>query len=232
LSANPPVTLVRDGNSTHPHELVRIAGGSTLIGGREDDKFVSAAELPRREVAVADFLLGLFPVTESQWAAFRGKDSDSTLPIVGVTWHDADDYAAWLAMKTGLPFRLPTEAEWEHACRGGSDTIFPGGNDLSPTEANFLYDESGSPVGVGRRLPVGSFAPNAFGLHDMIGNVCEWTADPWRGPSGFQLEKRAVRGGAWDHLPRLLRCSWRDWAPPDARFDNLGFRIAASLPRP
>lgn len=201
------------------------------MGGREDDKFASAIELPRREVAVADFLLGRFPVTEAQWAAFRGTASDSVLPVAGISWYEAGEYADWFAMKTGLPCRLPTEAEWEYACRGGSGTIFPGGNDLSPAEANFLYDESGQPVGVGRRLPVGSFAPNAFGLHDMTGNVCEWTADPWRSLSGTDPDKRTIRGGAWDHLPRLLRCSWRDWAPVDARFDNLGFRLAASLPR-
>lgn len=201
------------------------------MGGREDDKFASAIELPRREVAVADFLLGRFPVTEAQWAAFRGTASDSSLPVVGITWDEARAYTAWLAMKTGLPCRLPTESEWEYACRGGSDTIFPGGNDLSLAEANYLYDESGFPVGVGRRLPVGAFAPNAFGLHDMTGNVCEWTADPWRSLAGTDPDKRTIRGGGWDHLPRLLRCSWRDWAPVDARYDNLGFRVAVSLPQ-
>jgi formylglycine-generating enzyme required for sulfatase activity len=201
------------------------------MGGREDDKFASAIELPRREVAVADFLLGRFPVTEAEWAAFRGTRSSSNLPVVGITWDEAGAYTNWLAMNTGLPCRLPTEAEWEYACRGGSETIFPGGNDLSTTEANFLYDESGLPVGAGRRLPVGAFAPNGFGLHDMTGNVCEWTADPWRSLSGIDPDKRTIRGGAWDHLPRLLRCSWRDWAPVDARFDNLGFRVAVDLPQ-
>jgi formylglycine-generating enzyme required for sulfatase activity len=184
-------------------------------------------------VAVADFLLGRFPVTEAQWASFRGTASDSSLPVVGITWYEARDYTAWLAMKTGLPCRLPTEAEWEYACRGGSDTIFPGGNDLSTAEAKFpLRRIRASPSGAGRRLPVGVFAPNAFGLHDMTGNVCEWTADPpWRSLSGTDPDKRTIRGGAWDHLPRLLRCSWRDWAPVDARYDNLGFRVAVSLPQ-
>lgn len=80
------------------------------MGGREDDKFASAIELPRREVVVADFLLGRFPVTEAQWAAFRGTASDSALPVVGISWHEAGEYADWFAMKAGLPCRLPTEA--------------------------------------------------------------------------------------------------------------------------
>lgn len=199
------------------------------MGGRPDDKFANAIELPRVEVEVAAFCLGSHPVTEAEWAAFLGKRSTSRLPQTGMSWDEALGYAAWVSKETGMSCRLPAEREWEYACRAGGDSIFPGGNDLTPREANFLYDESGLAVGVGRRLPVGSFAPNAFGLYDMTGNVCEWTADPWSGLAGIDPDKRAIRGGAWDHLPRLLRCSWRDRAPKGARYDNLGFRLAADL---
>src|SRR5690606_10303274 len=142
-------------------------------------------------------------------------------------------YCDWLARATGLPFRLPTELEWEHACRAGADCIFQSGDALEPEDARFLYDESGSVVGRGERAPVGSYPPNAFGLHDMLGNVCEWTASPWTdslAPEASASQTlKTIRGGAWDYLPRLLRASWRDGLPPETRRDNLGFRVACDV---
>jgi formylglycine-generating enzyme required for sulfatase activity len=146
-----------------------------------------------------------------------------------------------LTLATGIPFRLPSEAEWEYACRAGSSTVFPDGGNLAPDQANYLYDESGETIGPGALTPRGVYPPNAFGLRDMLGNVCEWTADVWHpdfhgaptdGSPRFDGEtpdRRVIRGGAWDHLPRVLRASWRDWAPESARWDNLGFRIAFTL---
>jgi formylglycine-generating enzyme required for sulfatase activity len=134
---------------------------------------------------------------------------------------------------------LPSEAEWEFACRAGSRAPFGFGNEISVDEANFYYDENGTRVGRGCRSKVGNFPPNYFGLHDMHGNVCEWVTDswhpnykgapgdgsPWVDPSN---NRRAIRGGAWDYLPRLLRSSWRDWRDSDRRADNIGFRVATS----
>ncbi len=199
-----------------------------MMGGMETDKFVTAIELPRRRVAVQPFLLSTCLVTEAAWARYLGKEEpvDAELPVVRVTWEEARNYCRWLSGELARNCRLPTEAEWECAARAGAESIFPGGNDLAPADANYLYDEGGLPVGPGSRTPVGSYPANPLGLHDLVGNVCEWTADPWNGDEN----RRAIRGGAWDHLPRLLRISWRDWAPGQARYDNLGFRVAADLP--
>jgi formylglycine-generating enzyme required for sulfatase activity len=222
--------------------FVRIPEGRFLMGGGGDDKFVSAVELPQRNVNVGAFLLARVPVTEGDWAKFPGSHApdhftSSRLPLVRVGWHEANEYTAWLSETLEMSCRLPTEAEWEYACRAGTRSIFPCGEDISPELANYLYDESGLRIGAGQRAPVACYPPNAFGLHDMIGNICEWTADAWvpghdrSGADGTpDPDKRTIRGGAWDHLPRLLRSSWRDWAPARAQYDNLGFRVAADLP--
>lgn len=214
-----------------------IPAGVFRMGGSCEDKFVTAVELPAREVKVAAFELAVHPVTIGQWNAVMEAnfDGDPDLPKTGVSYHEATAFAA------GAGARLPSEAEWEYACRAGSATVFPQGGNLGADDANFLYDECGEVVGCGRPSPVGSHPPNAFGLHDMTGNVCEWTADLWH-PNyrnspcdgsawleGGQPGRRVIRGGAWDHLPRLLRASWRDWATESSRWDNLGFRIARDI---
>lgn len=206
--------------------FVRISGGDFIMGGMDNDKFVTSVELPRRKVTVKPFSLASCPVTEAEWSRYPGSDMqpcDSLLPVVRISWSEANAYCRWLSEELSIHCRLPTEIEWECAARAGVSSIFPNGDDLSPTDANYLYDESGVAVGPGSRTPVGSYPANSLGLHDLAGNVCEWSADAWPGVAG----RRAIRGGAWDHLPRLLRISWRDWAPEDARFDNLGFRVAA-----
>lgn len=214
-----------------------IPSGTFLMGGVVEDKFVSAVELPVHEVKIRAFELSLHPVTRGQWAAMsHGEMDEPDLPMTGVSFTEAEAFAKlWCA-------RLPTEAEWEYACRSGSTGLFPHGHSISPDEANFLYDEGGEAVGHGALSPIGSHPPNALGLHDMIGNVCEWTSDLWHpnyqnapidGSSWIdrgKAESRVIRGGAWDQLPRTLRSSWRDWAPESARWDNLGFRLARDLP--
>jgi formylglycine-generating enzyme required for sulfatase activity len=159
--------------------------------------------------------------------------------VVRVNWHEAGAYCNWLTEQTGHEYRLPSEAEWEYACRAGSTGPFAVGDEITPAQANFLYDESGIRIGIGRRSRVGRYAPNAFGLCDLHGNVSEWTADSWHaGYPGAPEDGRAwiepadprrvVRGGAWDYLPRLLRSAWRDRRPVDHRADNIGFRVATN----
>jgi formylglycine-generating enzyme required for sulfatase activity len=219
---------------------VEIPAGSFLMGGVPDDKFVSAVEMPRHEVKIKkSFALGVFPVTRGEW--FETEVPDPDLPVTGVDFSEIQSYMKRLTRAQGISFRLPSEAEWEYACRAGSDTVFPDGGNLEPEQANFLYDESGETIGRGELTPRGFYPPNNFGLHDMLGNVCEWTADVWYpdfhgAPAdgsprlhGEKPDRRVIRGGAWDHLPRVLRASWRDWAPESARWDNLGFRIAFTL---
>ena len=196
--------------------MIRIPAGRFVMGCVEDDKFGNSHELPRVEVAVASFELSKFPVADPQ------------LPMVNVSWNEAREYCAGL----GSGFRLPTEAEWEYACRAGSTSPFPDGDRPDPDQVNFLYDERGARVGPGRLLPVGWGEANAFGLHDMLGNVCEWVADAWRADyssTPLDGDLKTIRGGAWDYLPRLLRPSWRDFAPAGTRRDNLGFRVARDI---
>ena len=225
--------------------MVAIPPGRFLMGGREDDKFVSEVELPSREIVVGKgFLMSETPVTRDQWIAVMGglppgnaHNLTGDAPVVCVSYADAGAFCR----ESGSHNRLQSEAEWEYACRAGSGTVFPHGSDVSTADANYLYDELGFPVGKGRLMPVGSYGRNAFGLYDMIGNVCEWVVDAWHpgyygapqgaapwligGKKGF----RVIRGGGWDHLPRVLRASWRDWAPESARWDNLGFRVVRDL---
>lgn len=218
-----------------------IPAGPFLMGGVPDDKFVSSVELPRHEVRLASFALGLAPITRGEWHGDSSVENPA-LPITGVSMAEVENFLERLGMQDGKSYRLPSEAEWEYACRAGCvGTVFPKGSSLAAADANFLYDESGVQVGSGAPTPPGRFPANGHGLFDMLGNVCEWTADAWH-PSfigapadgsawlnGGKPSCRVIRGGGWDHLPRVLRASWRDWAPENARWDNLGFRIALTV---
>lgn len=157
-------------------------------------------------------------------------------PVTLVRWEDAVAYCGWLASLIGRPVRLPTEAEWEYAARAGSTTPLPWGEALDPSRANFLLDPHQR--GEAGTTPVTRFEPNAFGLHDMIGNVWEWVSDWYaadfyarspernpRGPSRGHL--RVVRGGGWPTSdPRMLTTAYRHKVPPDTYSYSIGFRVA------
>ncbi len=210
---------------------VAVPAGRFLRGASLHDKFANSTERPATWCEVAPFVMMVFPVTETLLAAWRGGPAGD-LPAVRVSWLQASAFAEWLSRKTGNPWRLPTETEWEWACRAGTTTPYHTGDALPPSAANYLYDECGRRVGRGCRTPPGTHAPNAFGLEDMHGNVLEWCADPWRPryDAAPDESQRIVRGGAWDLLPRLLRASWRDGLPLETRRDHLGFRLVHSLP--
>jgi formylglycine-generating enzyme required for sulfatase activity len=222
--------------------MVEIPAGEFIMGENERDKFATDTERPAHRVKIASaFALGKFPVTVGEFRKFRNEHSmleASELPVARVSWDDAVAYCKWLSETSGRSYRLPSEAEWEYACRAGSRGPFPGGDEISSDDANFLYDESGARVGIGKRTALGVFPPNSFGLHDMQGNVCEWVADSWHADyAGAPVDgavwtsadsSRVIRGGAWDYLPRLLRSSWRDWRLAKQRADNIGFRVATS----
>jgi formylglycine-generating enzyme required for sulfatase activity len=228
----------RDQNDTPL--MVELPAGEFVMGENEDDRFTDDTERPAHRVNIpAGLSLGVFPVTAREFRKFRPDHaSDETLPVVGVTWWDACAYCKWLTALTGSTYRLPSETEWEYACRAGSRSPFAFGGTLNVAEANFYYDENGVRVGPGHRTKVGSYPPNAFGLYDTHGNVCEWVLDTWhpnyRGaPQDGQAwitpdsSRRVIRGGAWDYLPRLLRSACRDWQLADRATDNIGFRVAA-----
>lgn len=221
--------------------MIEVPAGRFEMGGIADDKFVSAVELPRHVVEIPHgFQIGVTPVTRGEWKQVMDRlphscrgDLNDSCPVVGMSFSEIGEFLREL----GGGYRLPTEAEWEYACRAGSPSVFPHGSDLGVGDANYYYDERGVECGVGRPVPVGAYPPNDFGLHDMLGNVCEWTVDEWHAgydgaPSdgsgwnvGGKEGTRVIRGGGWDHLPRVLRVSWRDWAPENACWDNLGLRL-------
>ena len=222
-----------------PVRMFSLPAGEFVMGARRGDKFANSTERPAVLVQIDAFAIGRWPVTVGEWRTFQPEhapDDADELPVVDVSWNDACNFCEWLAEKSSARYRLPRETEWEYACRAGSDTPFHSGAMLSSEDANFYYDESGARVGRGARTPVGAFPANAFGLHDMHGNVCEWCADAWHTSHDHARREtvrspmRVIRGGAWDYLPRLLRSSWRDGLPPHTRRDNLGFRIALTLP--
>ncbi|MEO1199296.1 MAG: SUMF1/EgtB/PvdO family nonheme iron enzyme [Pseudomonadota bacterium] len=181
-----------------------------------------------------------------------GTPARDTDPATCVSWQDAQHYAEWLAEQTGLPYRLLSEAEWEYAARAGSETRFSFGDDLEDicTHYNTADESAGAdhpgwqtaPCNDGHAgiAPVGSLAPNAFGLYDMIGNAWEWTADCWNetynsapidGSAWLEgdCDRRVVRGGGWDIPPRDVRSSLRGKLPTDFHHGFYGFRVARDM---
>ena len=223
--------------------MIDVPPGWFTMGGNPGDEFAGDSEHPAHEVSIPPGLaLSTAPITVAQFRRFQSAclpGEDPRLPAVSVSWIDATEYCAWLSLGTGRAYRLPSESEWEFACRAGSDTAFTFGDDLTPRLANYLDGNNGSRVSPARRTLAGAYPANVFGLHDVHGNVCQWVADAWHpnylgapaegsawnGPGDL----RVLRGGAWDHLPRLLRCSHRDCLPRHCRRHNVGFRVAVRL---
>lgn len=222
--------------------MIEVSAGEFIMGENEGDKFANDTERPAHRVSVPAFAMGKFPVTVREFRKFREEHSHGdpeNFPVVRVSWGDAAAYCEWLSGEAGRAYRLPSEAEWEFACRAGSRTPFSCGDELTLMDANFLYDENGTRIGLAQRTPIATYSANGLGLHDMHGNVCEWIADGWHpnycgapadGSAWLSVteSRRVIRGGAWDYLPRLLRSSWRDWRFANQLADNIGFRVATS----
>lgn len=179
-----------------------------------------------------------------------GFDQTEDHPVVNVTWHDAQALVRWLSKVEGRRYRLPTEAEWEYACRAGTRTHYHSGDDpASLGKAANVFDADAAANwpnwqqfalsvrdGYPFTSPVGQFEPNAFGLHDMHGNVWEWTADwhdetyyahsPLNDPPGpAKGEVKVRRGGSWHTWPLYARCAYRNWNSPDTRYTLVGIRL-------
>ncbi|MGH9765728.1 MAG: SUMF1/EgtB/PvdO family nonheme iron enzyme, partial [Blastocatellia bacterium] len=231
-------------------KLVQVPGGSYLMG---DSDLVM--ERPQHQAAVSPFFMGEFEVTQAEWRVvaslpkvgvdlnpdpsyFKGDD----LPVGNVSWDEAVEFCARLSKKTGHVYRLPTEAEWEYACRAGTTTPFSFGDNITADYVNFdgEHPYKNGPQGE-RRLkpvPVGSLgAANAFGLFDMHGNALEWCSDEWhdnyiQAPadgsswnSGGDPNKRVLRGGDWTQPASRARSSARTAGEEKARSFNWGFRV-------
>jgi len=182
---------------------------------------------------------------EASWRA-PGFAQDDSHPVVCVSWEDAKAYSAWMEQVTGRPYRLLSEAEWEYCCRAGTTTPFWWGLSITPAQANYdgnyVY-KGGSSRGEYRKttVPVGSFAANPWGLHQVHGNVWEWCEDVWHDTydgapldgspwlQGGDASRRVLRGGSWFYIPRNLRAAYRGRFPLDDRYSILGFRLARTL---
>jgi len=166
-------------------EMVSIPGGTFMMGSPKNEGY--DYEKPQHKVTVKPFLMGKYPITQAQWNAVMGKNPShykgDNRPVENVSWHDCVEFCKRLFDKTGKAYRLPSESEWEYACRAGTTTPFYFGETITTDLANYHgdYTYASGPKGVYREqtTDVGSFPPNAFGLYDMHGNVWEWCADLW-----------------------------------------------------
>lgn len=188
------------------------------------------------------FYLGVHPVTQAQWRAVMGSNPSQfqgdDRPVERVSWKDCREYCNRLAAMDGKPYRLPTEAEWEFACRAGTTTPFSFGKNISPEQVNYdgNYPYFRGRKGLNRKetTSVGMFPPNDWGLHDMHGNVWEWCADWYASypdatvddPQGpIDREARVARGGAWFHEAGRCRSACRFNFAPEERRKDVGFRV-------
>ena len=242
-------------------EMVVLPAGEFTMGSPESEKGRNKDEGPQRKVVFAQpFAVGKFEVTFTQWDACVAeggcahKPGDETWgrgrrPVINVSWDDAKQFVGWLAKKTGKPYRLLTEAEWEYAARGvtkASDAHAPFSTGATINykqanyDANFRYGNG--PQGLYRQktLDVGSLPRNAFGLHDMHGNVWEWVEDCYKDSyagaptDGTAVTSRActlriLRGGSWNYYPQLLRSAYRYATAGGIRVEYTGFRVARAL---
>ena len=234
-----------------PLAMVVLPAGRFRMGClSDDDDECGRGEKPVREVAIASFALSKHEVTFAQWDAcvsgggcggHRPEDwgwGRADRPVVSVSWEDAQSYVSWLSRQTGEEYRLPTEAEWEYAARAGTTTKYSWGNAIGVNRTNCPGDQCGDRWKY--TAPVGSFPANAWGLHDMHGNVWEWVQDCWNGNyAGAPVDGsawlsgdcsvRVVRGGSWFIDPRNLRAAYRSWFSSGFRLFISGFRVARTL---
>lgn len=254
-------------------ELVQIPGGTFLMGSSEASESQAKAagaykrdeyftETPAHRVTVESFYMGKYEVTQAQWRIVAGMPKvtrdlnpnpsrfmGDTLPVERVSWQDVMEFCARLSRATGRSYRLPTEAEWEYACRGGTTTPFAFGQTITPQLVNYDGNHPYAQAPTGeyrvRTKPVGFIgAANGFGLFDMHGNVLEWCMDYWHNnydgaPSdgaSWQTEgdtrDRVLRGGAWPFHANDCRSARRSRLSPDVHTEYVGFRVVASLRTP
>lgn len=239
-------------------EMVAIPSGVFFMGSPETEAGRKANEGPQWTVSVDTFAAS---ATEISWTQLNACIADGgcagnqaavetrndqwklgNMPAINITWPEAMAYVDWLNSKVeGAPYRLLSEAEWEYAARADTTTPFHTGETLSSEQANFngtrIYNGSTKGVWIRRPMPVGHYPPNGFGLHEMHGNVAEWTADcgvqSYLGRTGdaavYDKEgcrTRAIRGGNWEKVPSYVRSAFRDAYPDTGRDDGIGFRVA------
>jgi len=239
-------------------DMMLIPGGTFIMGSPKEEENSMDSERPQHEVTIEPFFMGKYQVTQAQWrfvaqlpqvnreleqdpSHFKGDNR----PVEQVSWEDAVEFCDRLSQYTGRTYRLPSEAEWEYACRAGSAKPFAFGDTITTNEVNYdgNYTYGNAPKGEyrGRTTPVGTFQPNAFGLYDMHGNVWEWCQDNWHsnykgaptdGSAWLDNEessnRKLLRGGSWFNYPANCRSAFRYDNDLDYRIGNFGFRVVCS----
>ena len=236
--------------------MVSVPGGSFIMGSPEGEG--NGSEKPQHKVKVKPFFMGKYPVTQAQWRAISSlpkikcdleadpsRFKGDNLPVEKVSWEDAVEFCQRLSKQTGREYRLPSEAEWEYACRAGTTTPFHFGEtistDLANYNGNYIYPKGSKGEYRAKTNQVGSFSPNAFGLYDMHGNVWEWCQDEWhRSYEGAPTDgsawlsgndsNKVVRGGSWDDDPNDSRSACRYYDSRDGRGLYIGFRVVCVAP--
>ena len=228
--------------------LIEIRAGSFLMGSNSGQD----CECPIHRVWIDSFLLAATQATNAEYEKFQHATgtppppfwqdpnfNHPEQPIAAPSWHEAIRYCEWLSQQTGRRFRLPTEAEWEYAARGGLEQKqFPWGDDPPQSLPNYATRWKTGPE------PVARYSPNNFGLYDIGDNVHEWCSDwydpnyyavsPERNPQGpdqspIKPSRKSSRGGSWRHHIKVARCSARSSIPPDFQYADYGFRVACEL---
>ena len=217
--------------------MVYVEGGTFIMGATAEQKNKYKDEEPAHSVTLSSFYIGKYEVTQSLWKAVMGSNPSNrkgdNLPVENVSWNDCQTFLRKLNAMTGKNFRLPTEAEWEYAARGGNLSRgyqYSGSKKID--DVAWYNNNSG-----GETHPVGTKAPNELGIYDMSGNVWEWCQD-WYGdyhgysqtnPTGPSSgSDRVNRGGGWDYDARICRVAYRSLNAPDVKFSLLGLRLALS----
>ncbi|MDB9418291.1 formylglycine-generating enzyme family protein, partial [Microcystis aeruginosa] len=251
-------------------EMVAIPGGTFLMGTEDEEieRLVKKfgwegfrGERPQHRVTVSSFYMGRYPITQAQWKAiaatakididletnpssFKGDE----LPVESVNWYQATEFCKRLSRETKREYRLPSEAEWEYACRAGTTTPFYFGEtimgELANCRASYTYAEEAKGEYREETTPVGQFPPNAFGLYDMHGNVWEWCADTWHdnydgaptdGSAWIENgnnNRSPLRGGSWYVFPNYCRSAFRYYFVRRVLiFFDLGFRVVCGAGR-
>lgn len=236
-------------------DMVLVPAGCFMMGSADDEPERSEREGPQHEVTLPSFFMGRYPVTQAQWLAVAALDKvdiklspdpsyfkGANLPVEQVFWDEAVEFCERLKKHTKRPYRLPSEAEWEYACRAGTTTPFAFGKTLTTEVANYKSGAKGADRE--KTTPVDEFGcANDFGLCDMPGNVDEWCADHWHeNYEGAPIDggawltpdetlKRLLRGGSYNYNLRGCRSAARDNDRPDVRVSLIGFRVCCAAPR-
>ncbi len=238
-------------------EMVKTPGGNFIMGAPEDEKESRDTERPQHQVNIQSFFIGKYQLTQEQYQVIMGKNPShfqgKNLPVEKVNWHDAAEFCTRLSKLVGKQYRLPSEAEWEYACRAGTTTPFHFGEtittDLANYDGNSTYGSAPKGVYRGETTDVGTFPSNPFGLYDMHGNVWEWCLDDWHdnyngartdGSAWFndnnnfsqKTGKACLRGGSWYYIPDLCRSASRNYGSSrDSGYDYVGFRVVCAVGR-